>query len=88
MYSVQEIIDAIRSEVRVSFRIQQDPSLMRPCDEPIIAGNTSKFRSCTGWAPELDLAGTVRDMLDWWRVRLAGESSQRSLENSVSPVSI
>jgi GDP-4-dehydro-6-deoxy-D-mannose reductase len=89
VYSVQEIIDAIRSEVRVSFRIQQDPSLMRPCDEPIIAGNTSKFRSCTGWAPELDLAGTVRDMLDWWRVRMAGESFESSsLENSVSPVSI
>jgi len=84
VYSVQQIIDAIRAEVRVSFQIQQDPALMRQCDEPIIAGNTSKFRSCTGWAPELGLAETVRDMLDWWRAQLAGEKSHRvSLENVV-----
>ena len=85
IYSVQEIIDAIRTEVRVSFRIQQDPVLMRPCDEPVIAGDTSKFRNRTGWTPQLALAETIHDMLDWWRSRLGGAGSERvPLENIVS----
>jgi nucleoside-diphosphate-sugar epimerase len=73
VYSVQQIIDTIRAEVRVGFQIQQDPALMRPCDEPVIAGDTSKVRSCTGWKPELDLAETIHDMINWWRRRLGGE---------------
>jgi GDP-4-dehydro-6-deoxy-D-mannose reductase len=72
VFSVHEIIDTIRAMVRVEFCIQQDPALMRPCDEPVIAGDTSKIRSCTGWKPELDLAETLHDMLSWWRDRLAG----------------
>jgi GDP-4-dehydro-6-deoxy-D-mannose reductase len=67
IYSVQEIIDAIRGYVGLDFRIEQDPALMRACDEPTIAGDTTKFRNCTGWQPEIDLAETLRDMLAWWR---------------------
>jgi nucleoside-diphosphate-sugar epimerase len=78
-YSVQEIIDALRTGVSVKFDIQQDPELMRPCDEPVILGDITKFRGCCGWKPEIDLTTTLRDMLDWWRNRLAtGVSSQVS----------
>ena len=69
VYSVQEIIDAIRVALRVEFRVEQDQALMRRCDEPVIAGDTSKFRNCTGWAPELALSQTLHDMLEWWRQR-------------------
>ncbi len=71
IYSVQEIIDAIRRDVAVPFKIEQDPALVRACDEPTIAGDTTKFRNCTGWRPEIDLSVTLRDMLKWWRNRLA-----------------
>ena len=72
IYSVQELIDAIRAEMQVAFRVEQDPALMRRCDEPVIAGDTSKFRSCTRWTTEVGLSETLRDMLDWWRRRLGG----------------
>jgi len=77
-YSIQEIIDGIRSRVKVGFNIEQDPVLVRKCDEPVISGDISKFRKCTGWATEIDLATTLQDMLDWWRNRLASESSSRA----------
>jgi len=70
-YSVQELIDAIRAKVRVPFEIQQDPALMRVSDEPVIAGDTTKFRTRCSWNPEIPLSITLDDMLEWWRVRLA-----------------
>ena len=69
-YSVDELIQAIRARVRVPFRIKQDKALMRGCDEPVIAGDITKFQHSTGWSPEIDLAETLEDMLDWWRHQL------------------
>ena len=71
IYSIEELIEAIRADLKVSFQIQQDPILMRACDEPVIAGDITKFRERSGWGPEVGLGKTLRDMLDWWRTRLA-----------------
>jgi GDP-4-dehydro-6-deoxy-D-mannose reductase len=76
IYAVREIIELIRSQATVPFTIEQDPALVRSCDEPVIAGDTTKFRSCSGWSAEIDLVGTVRDMLDWWRSRLEAETGR------------
>ena len=73
IYAVEEIIESIRAKVKASFRVEQDPSLMRACDEPVIAGDTTKFRTRTGWKPEIDLEATVSDMLNWWRAKFASE---------------
>lgn len=70
IYSIQEVIDTIQSLARVSFEIEQDPALMRPCDEPVIAGDIAKFQYCSGWAPEIPLTTTLRDMMEWWRAKL------------------
>ena len=71
IYSVQEIIDAIRTQTDISFEVQQDPALLRPSDEPVIAGDTTKFRSRCDWKPKIPLSDTLKDMLDWWRNQLA-----------------
>lgn len=83
IYSVQEVIDAIRKQVRVDFEIEQDPALMRPSDEPVIAGDTTKFRKRCNWKPEIALTTTLTDMLEWWRIRLSNEKASRSHEVSV-----
>ncbi len=80
IYSIQEIIAKIRSQVDVHFELEQEPSLVRACDEPVIAGDMTKFRTCCVWKPEIDLRMTVRDMLEWWRTRLTG-----SLQSASSP---
>jgi GDP-4-dehydro-6-deoxy-D-mannose reductase len=70
VYSVRELVEAIAAHITTPFEIEQDPTLMRTCDEPVIAGDTTKFRRLTGWKQEIDLMMTVRDMIDWWRTRL------------------
>lgn len=73
IYSGAELIEAIRNHIASPFTLQEDPMLLRKCDEPVIAGDVTKFRRCTGWGAKIDLTQTVRDMLDWWRNRLSGD---------------
>ena len=79
IYSIHQVIETIQAHVQVTFAVQQDPVLVRGCDEPVIAGDISKFRSCSAWSTEIDLAKTVRDMLDWWRDRLGSTSTSAGL---------
>lgn len=73
VFSVQELIDAIRSKLSVPFETEQDPALMRASDEAVIAGDTTKFRRRCSWKPEIPLSTTLDDMVQWWRTHLASE---------------
>jgi GDP-4-dehydro-6-deoxy-D-mannose reductase len=75
IYSIEEVIETIRAHTNRGFAIDQDPALMRGCDEPVIAGDITKFRRCSGWTMEIELARTLRDMLDWWRGQLISAST-------------
>jgi len=86
IFAVQEVIDILRRKVKTPFTIQQDPKLVRACDEPVIAGDTSKFRECSGWVPEIDLARTLDEMLAWWRGRLAQQQASVSSGAAQLPV--
>ncbi len=74
VYSVHDVIEAIRSQTNLEFEVQQDPALLRPSDEPVIAGDTTKFRSRCDWKPKIPLSVTLKDMLDWWRSRLGSQA--------------
>ena len=77
-YGVDEIIEIIEKELNASFDVQIDSTLLRPKDEPIILGDSSKLILATGWRPKHDLAATVRDMLQYWRQKLqAGLDSNK-----------
>jgi nucleoside-diphosphate-sugar epimerase len=78
VYSVQDVIEVIRSQMDLEFDIQQDPALLRPSDEPVIAGDTTKFRSRCDWKPTIPLSVTLKDMLDWWRNRLGSQAQTAS----------
>ena len=71
VYSVQELVNSIRTQVGFKFDVEQLPELMRLCDEPFTAGDNSKFRSCCDWTPKIRIAQTLGDMLEWWRDSLA-----------------
>ena len=75
VFSVQEVIDAIRTQVAFDFEVEQQPELMRSCDELVTAGDNAKFRSRCNWTPKIHLTTTLRDMLEWWRARLADVSA-------------
>ena len=68
IYEIRELVDIIRTELKVAFTLEEDSALLRQCDEPVIAGDVTKFQLCSGWKPEIPLRETVKDMLDWWRI--------------------
>ncbi len=67
VYQISEIIEILKGLVSFDFELLEDPKLLRPTDEPIIYGNSEKFKRETGWEQEIQLDRTLADMLDFWR---------------------
>ena len=65
-YGIREIIGILRELVNFDFEIRQDPSLIRPTEEPVIYGDSSKLKKETGWQQEIQLETTLKDMLNYW----------------------
>ena len=47
--------------------IMKDPKRMRPSDNPILQGDSLKFRKRSGWKPEMPLDKTLKDILEYWK---------------------
>jgi len=67
VYEIEEIIDLLKELVNFNFEVEVDSKLLRPTDEPIIYGDSEKFKQDTGWKQEIPLEITLEDMLDHWR---------------------
>jgi GDP-4-dehydro-6-deoxy-D-mannose reductase len=70
VYSINEIIELLKNNTNIEFELFKDASLLRPSDEPIIYGDSSKFRNETGWKQEISLEVTLNDMFKFWREKL------------------
>jgi GDP-4-dehydro-6-deoxy-D-mannose reductase len=66
-YRMREILDILLSLARVRVRVEIDPDRLRPSDNPIIIGNHDRLTADTGWRPEIPIAQTLADLLDYWR---------------------
>jgi GDP-4-dehydro-6-deoxy-D-mannose reductase len=67
VYQIKDIVEILKKLVDFEFSIEIDPKLLRPTDEPIIYGDSSKFKKETLWKQEIPLEKTLKDMLDYWR---------------------
>ena len=67
--------DMLRTLIGFSTRgdieIETDPERLRPIDADLQIPDTSKFRDHTGWEPKIPFETTMRDLLDYWRDRIA-----------------
>lgn len=88
IWSGAELIDAIRTNIAVPLDVRESSALVRKCDEPVIAGDTGKFRECTGWQPEITLAQTITDMLAWWREHLLAAMNRPPQNETVSELAV
>ncbi|KAB8139801.1 GDP-mannose 4,6-dehydratase [Chloroflexia bacterium SDU3-3] len=68
---IGDIVDMVLEYGRVPASVKADPARMRPSDEPILKGDNSKLRAATGWEPTIGMTEIVRDVLEFWRGRLA-----------------
>jgi len=69
-YAIREVLDRLLEMSRVSVKVEVDPDRMRPSDVPTRVCDPRRFQADTGWEPELDLARSLRDTLDYWRDRV------------------
>jgi len=70
VYQITELIALIEKIMNRKFDIEVDQSLIRPTDEPIIYGDSTRLTKDTGWTQQYSLEQTLTDMIEYWRARL------------------
>jgi GDP-4-dehydro-6-deoxy-D-mannose reductase len=65
-----EMLIAMSTVRPITYEI--DPQYLRPTNVPRLIGDTSKFRSATGWSPRIPFRRILTDTLEYWRGRVGG----------------
>ena len=66
-FEIKTILEKLLDLSTVKIQPEEDPSLMRPSDNPDHVCDSSKFRNLTGWNPQIPIEKTLQDTLDYWR---------------------
>jgi nucleoside-diphosphate-sugar epimerase len=69
VYQIKDIIPIIENKIGKRINIEHDPSLIRPTDEPIIFGDSTRLKNKTGWQQSYSLEQTIGDMIDYFRTK-------------------
>jgi len=71
--TVRQMLDHLLSlSLRRDIRIEVDPERLRPIDADLQVPDTGKFHRHTGWEPRISFEQTMKDLLEYWRERIAG----------------
>jgi len=65
--SVREVLDFFLARSPATLTVQVRKEQLRPWDNPKVVCDSTKFRSQTGWRPEIPLEQTLADILEYWR---------------------
>lgn len=68
-WTIREILDMLLELSDIKITVEVDKKRLRPSDVPILLGDSTKFRTDTGWKPEIPFEQTLRDIVDYWRGR-------------------
>ncbi|WP_258179250.1 GDP-mannose 4,6-dehydratase [Burkholderia multivorans] len=74
-YQIREIVELIAAASKVPFTVETDQTLLRPSDEKVIFGDSTRLIEATGWKQSIPLSQTVNDMLVYWRHTMSAEGS-------------
>jgi nucleoside-diphosphate-sugar epimerase len=72
---IDEILKTLLSLARVPIRAEIDPERVRSGIASTLALDATRFRARTGWTPRIDLATSLRDLLDYWRTQVLQEAA-------------
>ena len=64
---IRELLNNLLKLSSKQIEVMKDPQRMRPSDNPILQGSSSKFKEKCGWKPEIPLDKTLKDILEYWR---------------------
>jgi GDP-4-dehydro-6-deoxy-D-mannose reductase len=65
--SIGEIVSTLLSLSPLDIAVEADEKRLRPDDIGCQIGDAGRARRALGWAPEIPLEQTLRDLLDYWR---------------------
>lgn len=65
------LAELVVAHARVPIELERDPALARRVDPPIVVGDPGRLRGLTGWAPRVELADSVAELLDECRAAAA-----------------
>lgn len=66
------VLDALVAEANVPIEVSTDPARLRPNDIPRASGNFDLAEKLLGWRPRIPFEQTMRDVLNFWRLRESG----------------
>ena len=70
-HRIGDVLDRLIGMAKVQVTVRQDPTRMRPSDNPVVLGDPSRITADTGWRTEIPIDQTLEDLLAWWRTQLA-----------------
>ena len=62
-----------KSTIKEKLKIKLDKNRLRPIDADLQVPCTKKFRSHTGWKPEIKYDKTIIDLLEFWREKIINQ---------------
>ncbi len=69
--TIRQMLDTLLNmSTAKNIKVETDPDRLRPIDADLQVPDTTKFRTHTGWQPEIPFEATMRDLLDYWRERV------------------
>lgn len=68
-YKISDILDRLLklSPKGDEIKVEVDPKLFRPLDNPDLVCDYSKLKKITGWEPTIEIDDTLKYTLDYWR---------------------
>ena len=71
--AIEELATRLLALADRAMHLEVDPDLVRPVEIPVLEGDPTKLRACTGWEPVIPLDQTIRDLMVDARERAANE---------------
>jgi GDPmannose 4,6-dehydratase len=74
---IRDILSVLLKKSKIKkIKIVTEKNRLRPLDADLQIPNTKKFKSHTGWKPEISFDKTMTDLLDYWRDRVFNSGSK------------
>jgi GDP-4-dehydro-6-deoxy-D-mannose reductase len=65
--SIRDLLEAIVSRSRTRVDVVVESDRLRPQDNPVVVGDSSRLRAATGWEPAISFDRMIDDLLAYWR---------------------
>ncbi len=69
--SIEEMAHRLLRLSSADLELVVDPDEQRKVDVPVLRGDAMALRVATGWLPQYDLDTTLREVLEFWRAKVA-----------------